>query len=181
MLSAWEWQPGPITVKQAWRWWTAAWVHWSTGHALANVLGLTLVAALGWAARLPLWAATAWLIAWPLTHVGLALSGPWAEGLLHYRGLSGVLHAGVAVAVVALVLTPCSPAQRRWGCALGLGLVIKLVHEQPWVPGPKLVPGWAVPLAPQGHACGALAGAACALLLVLWRRALGPPPRPVTS
>ncbi len=75
-------------------------MHWSLLHLGANLAGVAVLAALGWVARLPCAAALAWGAAWPLTQLGLALR----PELTHYGGLSGVLHAGVAVAALWLVL-----------------------------------------------------------------------------
>lgn len=153
-----DWQPGLLV--QAWRWWSAAWVHWSPQHLLANLTGALVLAALGWAARLPARAALAWLLAWPLTHLALLMR----PELLHFGGLSGVLHAGVAVTVVTLLLRP-SRSERWWGIVIGAGLLAKILLEQPLGPVLRQVPGWDVPLAPLAHATGALAGTLCAILL----------------
>jgi rhomboid family GlyGly-CTERM serine protease len=157
--TAWlDWQPA--RVAEIWRWWSAAWVHWSVQHLLANLAGTVVLAALGWAARLPRHAALAWLLAWPLTQLGL-LAKP---ELLHFGGLSGVLHAGVAVAVVLLVLRR-DRRDRLWGLLIGLGLIAKLVLEQPFGPALRSVAGWDIAIAPLAHATGALAGSLCALLV----------------
>lgn len=161
-----DWQPG--LVVQAWRWWSAAWVHWSAQHLLANLAGVLVLAALGWAARLPQRAALAWLLAWPLTHLALLTRGE----LLHYGGLSGVLHAGVAVAVVTLLFRT-ERADRVWGLVIGLGLVLKIMLERPLGPALRQVPGWDIAIAPLVHASGALAGTLCALLMQLQQRLQG--------
>ena len=82
-----EWQPA-LAGAEPWRWWSAAWVHYSGLHLAANLAGLVLVAALGWAAAVDRAGALAWGLAWPLTHLGLCLQ----PSLTHYGGLSGVLH-----------------------------------------------------------------------------------------
>ena len=158
-----DWQPG--LAGQAWRWWTAAWVHWSAQHLLANLVGVLVLSALGWAARLPRRAALAWLLAWPLTHLALLTS----PDLVHFGGLSGVLHAGVAVAALTLLFRP-SRADRLWGLAIGLGLILKIALEQPLGPALRQLPGWDIDIAPLAHATGALAGALCTLLLQLHGR-----------
>lgn len=158
-----DWQPA--LVAQVWRWWSAAWVHWSAQHLLANLAGVLVLAALGWAAQLPRHAALAWLLAWPLTHLGLMLK----PELLHYGGLSGVLHAGVAVAVLTL-LSRARRADRLWGLVIGLGLVAKIMLEQPLGPALRQVPGWGIAIAPLAHATGAMAGMLCAVLMQLQRR-----------
>jgi len=61
----------------------------------------------GWRARAPRAAAFAWFVAWPLTHLLMAVpdSAHLAQSLQHYGGLSGVLHAGVVVLGLALAWT----------------------------------------------------------------------------
>nr|WP_246312086.1 rhombosortase [Aquabacterium terrae] len=156
----WDWQPG-LAASQPWRWWTAAFVHWSGLHLGANLLGLLLVALLGRAAGCGQRAAMAWFIAWPLTHVALMLQ----PSLHHYGGLSGVLHAGVAVAAWQLLRS--KPLLRPLvGVALLAGLAIKVWFEAPWRGPLRTVPGWDILIAPAAHASGSLAGVLCAALLI---------------
>jgi hypothetical protein len=107
-------------------------------------------------ARLPRAAALAWLVAWPLTHLPLVLQ----PALAHYGGLSGVLHAGVAVAACWLVAAG-GGRPRAIGLAIAGGLLVKIGLERPWA-GPLAHPaGWDIAIAPLAHATGALAGLAC--------------------
>jgi rhomboid family GlyGly-CTERM serine protease len=163
--SAWlDWQPA-LAWRQPWRFFSAAWVHWSGQHLAANLAGCAALALLGHTARLPPRAALAWLLAWPLTQAGLLRLQP---DLLHYGGLSGWLHAGVAVAVIALLARP--GRERLIGLAIAAGLIVKLGLEQPLGPPLRAVAGWDILLAPAAHLSGALAGAISALLcLHLWR------------
>jgi len=154
-----EWRP-TLAWPEVWRWWTPAWVHYSPGHLLANSAGALVLALLGWRAALPCPAALAWLLAWPLTHLGLALR----PELLHYGGLSGVLHAGVAVAGWQLALAG-DRWQRRVGIGLLAGLTVKLLLEAPWGTTVRHVPGWDVPIAPWAHFSGALAGSLAAAIV----------------
>jgi rhomboid family GlyGly-CTERM serine protease len=150
-----DWQPGRAVV-QPWRWWTAAWVHLSPFHLLANLLGCAVVAAFGIVAGLPRHAAWAWLAAWPLTHVALAIQ----PQLQNYGGLSGVLHAGVAIAALHLALDP--PGRDRLvGCAVLVGLAVKLALEHAWLATPQAVPGWDIRIAPLAHLTGTVAGLLC--------------------
>ncbi len=164
-----DWQPEAFTTEP-WRAFSAAFVHWSLFHLLANLLGAAVVAALGLAARLPRAATLAWAAAWPLVHLPLLLQ----PALAHYGGLSGVLHAGVAVAAL-WVLVREHGRRRALGAAIATGLVVKLLLEQPW--GPPLRPpqgllngGWDITTAPLAHATGAGAGLLCAALALLLSR-----------
>jgi hypothetical protein len=107
----------------------------------------------------------AWLIAWPLTQLGL-LAQP---GLAHFGGLSGVLHAGVAVVAALLIIE--GPRRRRWlGVALLAGLAIKLLSETPWGAPVQQRDGLDVGVAPLSHVTGVLSGlVACTLLLGMQR------------
>jgi len=155
--TALDWQPGQL--RQApWRAITAAWVHYSHLHLLANLAGAALVGALGSIARVPTASVVAWLLAWPLTQLGLLLR----PDLAHYGGLSGVLHAGVAVVAVQLVLD-ATGARRAIGLAIGAGLALKVGLEAPWGPALRHPPQWDIATAPFAHASGLAAGLACAL------------------
>ena len=160
-----DWQPA-LASTEPWRAFTAAWVHWSALHLGVNLLGAAVVAALGLAARLPAAAAAAWLAAWPLTQAGLAVQ----PALLHYGGLSGVLHAGVAVAALWLLVRD-SGRRRALGAAVMAGLVLKVLLEQPWGPPLRTGGGWDIATAPLAHATGLLAGLLCAGIALLSRPA----------
>lgn len=154
-----DWQP-QRAATQPWRAWTGALVHWSPQHLITNLLAAAVVAAYGRAARLSPRCAVAWLLAWPLTQLGLL----WRPELLHYGGLSGVLHAGVAIATLWLVVVGRG-ARRAIGLAVLAGLLAKLWSEEPWGGALRQWPDWDIAVAPLAHATGALAGA-LALLLV---------------
>lgn len=161
-----DWQPARAAAEP-WRAFSGAFVHWSAAHLAANLLGAAVVAALGIAARLPWPAALAWALAWPLTQAGLLLQ----PALAHYGGLSGVLHAGVAVAAVWLLVREAG-TRRALGAAIAAGLLIKIVLEEPWGPALRaptglLNGGWDIATAPLAHATGAVAGVICATL-ALW-------------
>ncbi len=162
--AALDWQPS-LALAEPWRAWTAAFVHWSALHLGANLLGTLVVAALGWAAPAPPRAAWAWAAAWPLTQWGLLVR----PELAHFGGLSGVLHAGVAVVVVDLVAA-ARGRRRALGVAIGLGLLTKIVLEAPWGPTLRHGDGWDIAVAPLAHATGALAGLLCGGLALAWRR-----------
>jgi rhomboid family GlyGly-CTERM serine protease len=147
-----DWQPG-LAAREPWRTFSAAWVHLSGLHLAANLAGAALVAALGFVARLPRRTALAWLLAWPLTQLGL-LAQP---ELVRYGGLSGVLHAGVAAAALHLLVVARGP-RRLIGGAILAGLVLKVLSEAPLGPALRHPAGWDIAVAPFAHASGVIAG-----------------------
>jgi rhomboid family GlyGly-CTERM serine protease len=147
-----DWQPA-LLMSEPWRAFSAAFVHWSPLHLTLNLLAATVVAGFGWAARLPGRATVAFVLAWPLTQLGLLIQ----PALAHYGGLSGVLHAGVAVGTVWLMATG-QGRQRHIGAAVFVGLLIKLALEEPWGPPLRSGGGWDIAIAPLAHSTGALAG-----------------------
>jgi rhomboid family GlyGly-CTERM serine protease len=152
------WQPARA-LDQPWRLWSAAFVHWTPWHLVANLIGCAVVAAFGIAARVPVRCTLAWLVAWPLSHAALALQ----PALTSYGGLSGVLHAGVAIAAWQL-LRHDSGRRRQIGAAVMAGLLIKLLLERPWGAPTQTVAGWDFAVAPLAHTSGAIAGIVCAAL-----------------
>jgi len=153
-----DWQPARAAAEP-WRAWSAAFVHFSPRHLAANLAGAGLVGALGWAARVPGRAVIAWAVAWPLTQAGLLLR----PDLLHYGGLSGVLHAGVAVVALHL-LVEARGARRLIGSGLLVALALKVLSEAPWAATLVRPPGWDIDIAPLAHATGLLSGLAAAAL-----------------
>lgn len=158
----WDWQPS-LAAAQPWRVLSAVAVHYSTAHLAANLVGAVLVAALGVSARAPPAMVWAWAAAWPLTHLGLLFD----PDLAHYGGLSGVLHAGVAVAACQL-LRDDTRARRRIGVAVLLGLSVKVIGEAPWF-APRYDALLGISVAPLAHACGLVAGLVCAGVAALQR------------
>jgi rhomboid family GlyGly-CTERM serine protease len=159
-----DWEPGRA-LAEPWRAFSAVAVHYSVLHLAANLAGTALVGALGAVAGVPMRATWAWAAAWPLTQLGLLLR----PDLLHYGGLSGVLHAGVAVVAVDLLLA--GPRARRGiGAVLALGLLLKVLAEAPWGPALRHPAGWDIATAPFAHASGLVAGTVCALAAECWAR-----------
>jgi rhomboid family GlyGly-CTERM serine protease len=154
-----DWQPA-LAGSEPWRAVTAVFVHWSALHLAANLGATAAVAAYGATAGVPPGAALAWALAWPLTQLGL-LAQPL---LLHYGGLSGVLHGGVAVACLWLVVRGRG-RRRAIGAMVMTGLFIKLASEEPWGPPLRSGGGFDIATAPLAHATGAAAGLVC---MALW-------------
>jgi rhomboid family GlyGly-CTERM serine protease len=163
-----DWQPA-LAWSQPWRAFTAVAVHYSALHLGANLLGALLVAALGAVAQVPARMVWAWGAAWPLTQLGLLIK----PELLHYGGLSGVLHAGVAVAALYVVICGAR-SQRVVGAAILAGTCIKVLLEAPWGPALRHGDGWDIAVAPLAHATGLVSGVLCAAvaqgIAVLWPR-----------
>jgi len=158
-----DWQPA-LAWQQPWRAWTSVWVHWSLLHLGANLFAAVVVGAYGYSARMPVSATLAWLAAWPLTQLGMLLLPHLSQSLLHYGGLSGMLHGGVAIVCAELLFK--QQGARRWvGAAVSLGLVIKLVSEAPWGPVLRESADWDIAVVPLAHSSGAVAGLLCWLLL----------------
>ena len=159
--TALDWQPALI-AREPWRALSAAAVHYSPLHLGANLAGAALVGALGAVARVPLAIVLAWLAAWPLGHLGLLMR----PELLHYGGLSGVLHGGVAAAALWLVARERGRRQLI-GAAILAVLLLKILGEAPWGPAIQTRDGWDIAVAPFAHASGALCGLLCARLALL--------------
>ena len=159
-----DWQPA-LAFTEPWRAVTAVGVHYSGQHLGVNLAGLIVTALFGVVARPPVPIAWAWLAAWPSTQFGLLMK----PELLHYGGLSGVLHAGFAV-IVAFLLVTGTRAQRWVAAAVLIGGVAKLLNEAPWGPALRHPPGWDIAIAPLAHTTGALAGVLCAVLALVWSR-----------
>ena len=160
-----DWQPA-LAFAQPWRAFTAVGVHYSSAHLIGNLAGIALAGVYGIAAMVPTRLAWAWLVAWPLTHLGLLVR----PELLHYGGLSGVVHAGVAAIVVWVLATGQTRAQRWVGALVAIGFVAKLVSEAPWGATFRHPEGWDITVAPLVHTTGALAGALCALVALATKR-----------
>ena len=163
--AALDWQPARW-LADPWRWWTAAFVHLSPLHLWGNLAATALIATFGISGEMPVRATVAWFVAWPLTHLGL-LSMP---ELRHYGGLSGLLHAGVAVAAVVLAVT--RTGLQRWiGAATLVALGAKVLSETPWRAAVQVSPQWDIPVAPIAHLTGAVAGLLCGLAAAFVGRA----------
>lgn len=161
----WNWQAG-LWMQEPWRLWTCALLSGNGLHLAGNAVGALLLALLGWQARLGVRALAAFALAWPLTHVLLALR----PDLPAYFGASGLLH-GAAV-LVGLGLLQGDARDRRIGQLMLLVILIKLGIEQPWGATLRFEPIWGgMATVPWSHSMGALAGLLGALLSGGLRRA----------
>jgi len=154
-----DWQPA-LVAREPWRAISAALVHYSALHLVANLAGTLLVGALGAFARVPVRMAVAWLLAWPLTQLGLC----WRPDLLHYGGLSGVLHAGCACVAWQLIVHERG-GRRAVGALVLIGIAVKVIGESPAGPALRHPAGWDIATAPFAHASGLVAGLVAAALV----------------
>jgi len=146
-----DWQPS-LAASQPWRAVTAAFVHWTPIHLAANLAGCAVLALLGHRAKLGKREALAGLIALPLTQLALLLR----PDLQRYAGLSGELHALVAIAALSLLVR--RSREHYIGAAIALGLIAKLALEHPLGPALRATQGFDFAVAPFAHLTGALAG-----------------------
>ncbi len=116
-------------LGRPWTLWTTAWVHLNTPHLIGNQLAVGALAAMAWLLRLGFRTGVAWFVAWPLLPLALL----WWPQIGYFAGLSGLVHAAVAVVGVHLVWGDC-PVRKapRWGGILLTGLCLKLAIERAW-------------------------------------------------
>ena len=136
-------------------WWATVWLHGSLPHLWWNLAGTVLLILLGWVIRPGTVGAIAWLLAWPLTQVGMLLE----PTLTTYVGLSGVLHAGVAVLGLSCLAPERRPANGVVGWVLLAWLGGKLLMENPWAHTLVMSSASAINVAPWAHLSGSVAGA----------------------
>lgn len=159
--SAWSWQAASWS-QVPWTLWSAAFVHLSTWHALANLFALLALCALAWAWRLRAALVVAPLVALPLAMLGLQF---WPV-ITQYQGLSILTHA-LAAALVAWHLVRDAWARQRPRVTvllLGAGLVGKLLTEQGWHRPLVHSDAWGFQVAHAAHLSGAAAGLLCGVL-----------------
>ncbi|RYX94567.1 MAG: rhomboid family intramembrane serine protease [Comamonadaceae bacterium] len=148
-------------LHRPWTLWTSAVVHLSAGHLLANLLALGALAILGAALRVGRPAALALLAAWPLGTLALTA---WPQ-VKQYSGLSGLIHAAVAILWAHAAIT-----RKAWPLSFVVfaGVLFKLLTEHAWKTPIAFDPAWGFNVVYAAHLSGALAGAASGLLAAAW-------------
>lgn len=152
--------------------WTCAWLHGSATHLYRNLAALLLLIPFGISLRVDARAALAWLLAWPLTHIGM-LNQP-----LHtYIGMSGALHSGAIIIALNVVLgtlsaptsssMPIDRHQKISAWILLIGLILKIIMENPWQHVLIRSVASDINVAPWAHLSGVVAGAALYISLRL--------------
>lgn len=162
LAQRWVLYPAAGLQQPPWVWWTSAWLHGSTAHLWGNLGGLLLLAWVGHSARADWVCALVWALCWPLAQLGLL----WQPELQRFIGLSGVLHAGFTIVALHTLFGRAAPLPHWLGGVLLLGLVAKVLMENPGAPGLIPSPGWAITVAPWVHLCGVVAAAT---LMCLWQ------------
>jgi hypothetical protein len=156
-LHPWIWQAG------SWRQslqtlWIAPLVGITPFHTFGNALTLAAVGVLGHAVGARSNETLALLIAWPLSTLGLLL---W-PAVGWYAGLSGVIHAAVAI-VAWRALT--QRGTRGIGTLLAAGLLIKLLLERGWAVPMAFDSNWGFNVARAAHLSGAVVGLIAAAVI----------------
>jgi rhomboid family GlyGly-CTERM serine protease len=163
--AAWlDWSRTPAGMPW-WRLVSAAWPHLSQAHLALNLVALAAVAALGVLLRVRTAQAIAWLACWPLTHAALWLQ----PEITRYAGMSGVLHAGVAICAVAACREPDRLAKAVGGMLLA-GLALKVVIEAPWSRPLQESAALGITVVPLAHAAGAVLGLLAGVVAVVMQR-----------
>lgn len=147
----------PGWPREPWTLWTSSLVHLSGIHLLANLMALAAIAVLGLSLDAGIASTLALLAAWPLLALGLLA---WPQ-IAFYAGLSGLIHAAVAVlwahAALHRKAYPLS-------FVLFVALVFKLLVEHAWTTPVGFDADWGFNVVYAAHLTGAVAGAACGLL-----------------
>ena len=155
--SPWLWQ-ATHWRNAPWTLWSAALVHDSGAHLLANALALAALAVLGTALGATRSDALALLLAWPLSTIAL-LTWPAVQA---YYGLSGVVHAAAAVLALRGM---AQPGSRSIGVVMAVGLLAKLLLERGWATPIGFDGRWGFNVAYAAHLTGAATGTLAALVL----------------
>lgn len=167
VLASLQWDEA-LWLNKPWTLWTASLAHLSGGHLLANLLALAAIAVLGWSLRTGKAAALALFVAWPLGNLALLA---WPE-VRQYGGLSGLIHAAIAVLWADAALH-----RKAWPLSYIVfgGMALKLLTEHAWTTPIAFDPAWGFNVVYASHLTGTLAGAACGIAAIAWsmRRGAG--------
>lgn len=162
-LAAWMIWRADDWDDRPWSLWTSAWVHMNTQHLISNQLAVGALAAMAWVLKPGLRASLAWLLTWPVIPLVL----PYWPHIGYYAGLSGLIHAAVAVVGVYLVAGRTTvPMARRWGGMLLLGLVTKLLIERAWHWPVVWSDNLGISVVQASHLVGSMAGAVAAIAVL---------------
>lgn len=160
LAQSWALHPDAGLRQPAWTWWSTAWLHGSALHLARNLMALGLIALLGTACRVSVTSAVIWALVWPLTQLGMLAQPEWHT----YIGLSGVLHGGVAVIAMQQIGNNKTNPLKYVGWALLLGLVFKILMENPWQHPLIQTIGSDITVAPWAHLSGTTSGIALYLI-----------------
>ena len=158
-----EFNRNRIDQGQWWRLLTCHWVHLSLLHAMGNIGGLALLAAI--TRRTVKDSVLAWLLLWCscITGLGLILL---AADLQRYVGLSGVLHG---VLMVAPFLA--SGYSRRVALLFAGLIVVKVLWEQtPFYSDQAIMAIIGGRVETRAHLLGVIAGGIWLLAMAVWSR-----------
>lgn len=162
-LAAWMIWRADDWDDRPWSLWTSAWVHMNTQHLISNQLAVGALAAMAWVLKPGLRASLAWLLTWPVIPLVL----PYWPHIGYYAGLSGLIHAAVAVVGVYLVAGRTTvPMARRWGGMLLLGLLAKLLIERAWHWPVVWSDNLGISVVQASHLVGAVAGTVATLAVL---------------
>lgn len=151
------WQAA-LWPHQPWTLWSAALVHLSGAHLLANLLALVVLAVLGACLHAGRAAALALLLAWPLGTLALV----WWPQITKYSGMSGLLNA---MAAVLWAHTALRGESKPVSFVIFAALALKLASEHAWSQPIAFDPNWGFNVVYAAHLTGALAGAICGLVV----------------
>jgi len=156
LAQAWVMHPDAGLHQPGWVWWTTAWLHGSPAHLERNLMALGLIAMLGTVCRVSLTSVLIWGLVWPLTQLGMLAQPQWHS----YIGLSGVLHGGVTVIAMQQIMHKNAGPLKYVAWALLLGVIFKIIMENPWQYPPIQTSGSDITVAPWAHLSGSAAGIA---------------------
>lgn len=144
--------------QRPWTLWSAALVHLSGAHLLANLLALLVLAVLGACLHAGRTATLALLLAWPLSTLALL----WWPQITSYSGMSGLLNA---LAAILWAHTALRSDTKPVSLVIFAALALKLASERAWSQPIAFDPNWGFNVVYAAHLAGAVAGAFCGLVV----------------